>query len=223
VTVRHWGVRRLVLVLAACGHPDAPLDTAACTPSIVYLNRTGGTYTHSPVDDATMHQSIVIDTPRTVAPWPGDSVGWSDLTACIRTALAVFPVQVTETDPGTMPHVEIVFTDTYWVDSAVTHVFPSSCRRGHQIEFMFGTALATPTRACELAMGALAEMTMQLGPAENCLDFTSPANDCGVRFFLDKDLDCVDPATNLPSACRCDTTKTTQNSYGALAQYFHGC
>jgi len=216
-------VRRLVLVLAACGHPAESPDAAVCTPSIVYLNRTGGMYTHSSLDDATQNQSIVVDVPRTLAPWPGDSVNWGDLTACIHEALKVFPVQVTETDPGTVPHVELVFTDTYWADPAVTHVFPSSCRRGHQIELVFGTALATPTRACELAMAGLVEMTMQLGPAENCLDFTSPANDCGVRFFLDADLDCVDAATNLPAACRCDTTKTTQNSFGALSQYFHGC
>jgi hypothetical protein len=222
-------VRGIVLWLglgasvAACGHSDATPDAYVCVPSIVYLDRAGGSYDHGKVDDATQNLSAIVDVPRVLPPWPGDDVNWGDLTACVRDALSVFDVQVTEIDPCDVPHLELVFTTAYWVDPAVTHVFPSSCRPGHQIEFVFGDALATPTRACEVAMGGLAEMTAQLGPSENCLDFTSPAMDCGVRFFLDADLACVDPATNLPAPCRCDASATTEDPFQALATMFHGC
>ncbi|HEY6033193.1 MAG TPA: hypothetical protein VIV58_03010, partial [Kofleriaceae bacterium] len=124
---------------------------------------------------------------------------------------------------GMTPHLELVFSDAYWADPAVTHVFPASCKPGHQIEVIFGDALATPTRGCELAMAGLAEMVGQLGPSQNCLDFTSPANDCGIRSFLAVDEACVDAQTDLPAPCRCDATATTQNSFATLDALMHAC
>lgn len=212
------------MLLAACGGDDGSHHVdVSCANSTVYLDRFGGAYVHGLVDDATQHQSAAIDIARTLPAFPGDDVAWGDLTACIRAALAPFAVVVTETDPGSAEHLELVFTDAYWGDGAVTHVFPSSCRTGHQIEFIFGDALSTPTRGCQVAMDGLAEMIAQLGPSENCLDFTSPAMDCGVRSFVPAEAACVDPATNLPAPCRCDATATTQDSFGALDALFHPC
>jgi len=72
-------------------------------------------------------------------------------------------------------------------------------------------------------MGGLAMMIGELGPSQNCLDFTSPANDCGIRFFIDAELACVDPLTDLPAPCRCDAQKTSQNSFATLDALFHNC
>jgi len=212
----------LVCLLAACGDPTHHVDVS-CATAIVYLDRFGGTYSHANADDATFNASVVVDTTRTLAPFPGDDVAWADLTACVRAALAPFDTTVTETDPGMTPHLELVFTDAYWADPAVTHLFPASCKAGHQIELIFGDALATPTRGCEVAMAGLAEMVGQLGPSQSCLDFTSPATDCGVRSFLATDIACVDPATNLPAPCRCDASATNQNSAATLTTLLHAC
>lgn len=211
------------MLLAACGGDGTHHVDVSCANSTVYLDRFGGTYTHGLVDDATQNASEAIDIARGLPAYSGDDVAWGDLTACIRAALAPFDVVVTETDPGAMEHLELVFTDTYWAGAAVTHVFPSSCRTGHQIEFIFGDALSTPTRGCQVAMDGLAEMIAQLGPSENCLDFTSPAMDCGVRSFVPADAACVDPATNLAAPCRCNAAATTQNSFEALDVLFHPC
>ena len=211
------------MLLAACGGDGTHHVDVSCANSTVYLDRFGGTYAHGLVDDATQNASEAIDMARTLPAFSGDDVAWGDLTACIRAALAPFDVVVTETDPGATQHLELVFTDTYWAGAAVTHVFPSSCRAGHQIEFIFGDALSTPTRGCQVAMDGLAEMIAQLGPSENCLDFTSPAMDCGVRSFVPADAACVDPETNLAAPCRCDAAATTQNSFNALDVLFHPC
>lgn len=214
----------IVVAVAACSGGDGTHHVdVSCANSIVYLDRFGGAYDHAAVDDATLNVGIVFDGPRTLAPFPGDGTEWTDMTTCIRTALAGFDVTVTETDPGMTPHLELVFTDAYWLDPAVTHVFPSSCKAGHQIEVIFGSALATPTRGCELAMGGLAEMVGLLGPSQNCLDFTSPANDCGVRSFLAVDENCVDEQTDLPAPCRCDASAMTQNSAATLDALLHAC
>ena len=210
-----------LLVVASCGHSDTHfVDAVVCEPTIVYLNRDGGDYAHGAADDAASNLSVIVDVPRTLAPFPGDAVTWTSLADCIRTALAPFNVDVTETDPGAVAHYELVFTDTYWGGAGVTHVFPSSCRTGHQIEFVFGTALSTPTRGCYLAMAGLAEMAALLGPGANCLDFTSPGADCDVRYFVDEEMSCVDAATDLPAPCRCDASATTQNPFAALNALF---
>lgn len=213
----------LAILVAACGGEPTHHVEVSCANAVIYLDRFGGTYSHAAVDDATQNLSIAVDGTRTLAAFSGDDVAWSDLTACIRDALAPFDTVVTETDPGTMPHLELVFTDAYWADPAVTHVFPARCEQGHQIELIFGDALATPTRGCEVAMAGLAEMIGQLGPSQNCLDFTSPANDCGVRSFLATEVACVDPATNLPAPCRCDPSETTQNSAATLSTLLRAC
>jgi hypothetical protein len=85
---------------------------------------------------------------------------------------------------------------------------------------IFGHALADSTRACEVAMDGFAQMTALLGPSDNCLDFTSPAADCGVRFFLDLQMQCVD-ASLQPAPCRCGGS--TEDTYAALAARFHAC
>jgi hypothetical protein len=216
-------VRWLIVFVAACsGSGGTHHVDVSCASSTVYLNRFGGMYAHS-TDDATVNVSEVIDVPRTIAAYPGNDAAWADITSCIRDALAPFEVVVTETDPGSAEHLELVFTDAYWGGTTITTAFPSSCATGHQIEFVFGNNVATPVRACEVAMGGLAEMLAQLGPSENCLDFTSPAGDCGVRSFIAEDVACVDPATNLAAPCRCDPSATTQNSFTALNALFHPC
>jgi hypothetical protein len=218
--VRVW----LVVAVIGCGSPDVHfVDAPQCTPAIVYLDRDGGSYDHGRIDDPAGNLSVLVDAPRTLAAWPGDATNWADVVACVKDALAPFAVQVTDIDPGATPHYELVFTDAYWVDAAVTHVFPSACKPGNQIELVFGAALATPTRACEVAMSGLAQMAALLGPGQNCVDFTSPANDCDVRAFVDMDMSCVDPATDLPAPCRCDAAQTTQNPYQALNALFRPC
>jgi hypothetical protein len=213
----------VVVVVASCGGGGTTpaVDAPACEPSLIYLDRGGGDYTHGPVDDATTNQSVIVDVPRTLPPFPNGDVAWADLTACVRAGLAPFAVTLTETDPGDVPHLEIVFTTSYWGGSALATAIPSSCRPGHQIEFVFGDAVSSPTRGCHVALDGLAEMAAQLSPALDCIDFTSPAADCGVRRFVDYEQACVDPA-GLPTTCRCGGA-TTENTYQALAARFAPC
>ena len=211
-----------LLVLVSCAHHDSAPDAAVCGPTVLYLNRTGGMFDHANDDDATQNLSVLLDGPRVLDPWPSDDADWAEVTSCITAALQPFAIDITEIDPGATPHLEIVFTTAYWVDSAVTNIVPSPCRPGFQIEIMFGNAIADPTRACELAMSGFAEMTALLSPSDNCHDYTSPAADCDIqRFFLDVQQNCVDPVTDQPTACRCGGT--TENTFTALSGRFPAC
>lgn len=209
-------MKRVLLLLAACGSPSAAPD-ATCQRQVVYLDRLGGDYVNGIVDSAAQNQSLVLDQPRTLPPWPYDDGNWTSLTACIRTALAPFAVDVTEVDPGVAPHFELVFTTTYWAGPAgTTGIVPDSCRPGHQIGFVFGAALPTYTRACQIAMIGLAEMAANLAMTTNCADILDNDMDCApMRAFIDQEVPCAG------GACRCGGT--TENTYQALKAALPAC
>lgn len=197
---------------------------AACEPNIVYLDRTGGDYVHGARDNASKNQSALVDAPMTLPAWPRDDIDWGSLVGCITTALAPFPITVTEVDPAATPHLELVFTTTSWAGSAgTTMIVPDACRPGHQVEFIFGDALPTYARACHVALIGLAEMRAQLSLGSDCRDFVNNALDCAPRrTFLGQAVSCVDGA-NEPAPCRCGDGETTENTYRAMAAAFAPC
>jgi hypothetical protein len=207
--VRRVGVLAL---LAACGGHDLPPD--ACVPTVLYLDKSGGMWDHGGRDDASANLSLLVDMPRTLPPWPKSASDWTELVACMRTALAPFPIAITETDPAPAAHTEIVFTTDYWGGTATTSIIPDSCRPGHQVAFVFGNALATRPRACHVALRAYAQMVANLSFGDHCEDVLNDQMDCTPdRIFTDLEASCVD-ASNQPAPCRCGGT--TQNSFQAL-------
>jgi hypothetical protein len=210
-------------VLAACGGSgdDAP---PACEPAVLFLDRDGATYTSAMRDDARLDASVLVDplgSPLALAPWPHDDVDWASLVACIRTGLAPFPVEVTETDPGDVPHVELVFTTSYWAGSAgTTMIVPSACRQ-HEVGFVFGAALPTYARACHVALRGYAQMVARLSLIADCYDVLDDSADCSsMRQFLDRESECVDDIDR-PAPCRCGGT--TQNGYLGMTVALPAC
>lgn len=212
----------LVSLAAGCGGSHASSD-AACAPSILYLNRNGGMYTHGNFDDASHNESVLLDGARTLPGWPRDDQEWGLMTDCIRSGLSSFAVTVTEQDPSPMSHVEIVFTTAYWgTPSAETMIIPASCRTDHQLEFVFSDSLPpTYARPCQMALIGYAEMTANLSPGDDCKDILNLGMDCvPQREFLDETATCVDE-NNQPVACRCGGT--TENPYQALSAAHSAC
>ena len=188
---------------------------------MLYLNKSGGMWDHGGRDDASANLSLLVDVPRTLPPWPKPAADWAELVACMRTALAPFPIAVTETDPAPAAHAEIVFTTEYWGGSATTSIIPDSCRPGHEVEFVFGNALATRARACHVALRAYAQMIANLSFTDHCEDVLNDQMDCAPdRYFIDLEASCVD-ASNQPAACRCGGT--TQNGYQTLLVASNTC
>lgn len=211
----------LLVVLAACGGESSSPD-AACTPAVLYLNRTGGAWDKGAHDDASANLSVLLDGPRTLAPWPKDDTDWDLLLPCLRTALSPFPLTITETDPGAAPHVELVFTDQAWIGSVATTSFiPASCRPDHEVAFIFGNALPTRARQCHVALRAYAQMIANLSFGDQCQDVLNDQPDCvSDRSFNDVTATCVD-ASAQPAPCRCGGS--TQNSYQAMSSVLRAC
>jgi hypothetical protein len=212
----------MLVVVVACSGPGAAPD-AACVPSTAFLNRAGGLFDHSSADDSSTNHSVVVDMPRMLPAWPRSDAEWTQLVSCVREGLAQLAIVVTEQDPGAAPHVEIVFTTSYWAQpAATTMLVPASCRPGHEIEFVFGDALPpTYSEPCREALIGFAEMTALLSPVDDCRDIVNRASDCApTRSFLDQTANCVDDA-NQPAPCRCGGT--TENTYRAMASAHPAC
>lgn len=213
----------IVVAVAACGRGDAP-PPDACAPAILYLNRTGGDFTAAPRDDARVNRSELVDGVRTLAPYPKTEDDWASLTACIRAGLAPFPITITETDPGTeTPHDELVFTTSYWGGSpGFQTVIPDRCGPDHgHIAFVFGDALATRARACDVTLRSYAQMIASLSFGDRCDDLVNDMADCvPIRTYVDAEATCVDAFTN-PAPCRCGGA--TQNSFAAMQAAIATC
>jgi hypothetical protein len=188
----------------------------------VFLDRDGGHYEPSARDDESINGSVIMDTPRDLPGWPSAAASWDAISACIHDALAPVAAEVTEIDPGAVPHYEIVFTTSYWGGSGgETSVVPSNCGRTHRIAFVFGDALPTVPRACQVALIALGEMAADLSLDDNCADFLNPAIDCVPdRAFIDATATCVDNSDQ-PTACRCGGM--TQNTFQGMIAAFAPC
>lgn len=210
----------IIVLTLACGCGEDPVTDISCKPVIVYLNNAGGSYVPGPHDDAVAKTSVLLDAPRTLAPWPNND--WDALVACIRDHVFALPrLSLVTADPGAVPHLEIVFTTSYWANAGTTAIIPASCRNDHQIELVFGSALPTTARACQIALQDFAMMTANLSLVDDCHDLVNNTADCSPdRSFQDLTVNCVDEAAQ-PAPCRCGGT--TENTYRALATTFPPC
>lgn len=212
-------MRVALVLLVGCGNESVPRD-AVCTPSTLFLERAGGDYDTGPFDDALANHSVLLDGPLHLEPYPHDDATWASTVACIGRGLAQFPVEVVEVEPS-VPHVELVFTSTYWAGSpGMTYVVPDSCLP-HQLGFVFGDALPTDARACQMALVGYAQLTAGLSIGDNCNDVLDLSMDCvPERSFVDTEVACVD-ALDQPIACRCGGT--TQNTFAAMTAAHPPC
>ena len=88
---------------------DAPPDACvARAPHTFYVNRTGGTYTPGMDDDSRTNVSRIITAQTTIPPTTIADADWTAALTCLRTKLAPYAVTITDQDPGTAAHIEVV-------------------------------------------------------------------------------------------------------------------
>jgi hypothetical protein len=93
---------------------DAPPSSCASGAKTIFLDRAGGLYVGGTADDATTNTTKVLGTDTFNVPaFPHGDTTWNDIKTCVTAALAPYGVVVTDVDPGTAVHHEIVFTTSY--------------------------------------------------------------------------------------------------------------
>jgi len=105
--------------------PDVA-PAAAQAHYIVYLNRRGGTYSPGG-NDARINKSSIARQVVSVPAFGGSEGGWSQVMSCVTQVFAPFDIEITDTDPGSQPHIEAVVggsPDVLGLDPTVGGVSP---------------------------------------------------------------------------------------------------
>jgi len=220
--------------MVACGDnattPDAKVvDTGpgACGPPStaayqIFLNRAGGAYVVGSPDDSRTNTTAIITQDTMLAPATVMDADWSAVLACVTQKLEPFDVAVTDVDPGTADHAEIVMIDNIneiGLPGSAVVASPFSCAGSvgafdrNAISFVvwtFGGGSGANDDRCWLIAQALGT-GMGLDFVMSCADVMS---DCAAssKTFTNSEAMC-----GLFSARDCLCGGTTQNSFESLA------
>ncbi len=201
--------------LALAGSPPLPLIFLEdCKPA-------GCVYFRSGYEDSRINRSTIPDAGTvTLPPFALPAEFWNDLVACVQRAYRPFAVEVTDVDPGNVPHLEHVIAGLpgqLGQSSGTAGVSPFSCGFiSNSISFTFsgiyGT-VPTPEILDELCWTAVHEIGHQHGLDHHAYvpDAMTYASGCGSKLLPARDVACGE-FTARP--CTCGVA--SENSYARI-------
>lgn len=231
----------LVVCLASCGDdggsavvdaptvhdapPDSPPDACvAGNPAahVIYLHKGGGMYLTGG-DDAGMNKTTILSADKTIPAPIVDATEWTNFVTCFTSKFAPFAVTITEVDPGTAPHMELVVIDnaqTIGFQQGVFGLAPYSCDTSmngavHDKSIAFLMWDAGVTERCQTGAQMVGNL-FGLDHAFSCPDLMTYLGSCGPsdnKTFTDTDVPCGET-----SARTCSCGKATQNAFQTIAK-----
>jgi hypothetical protein len=185
-------------------------------PTIIFMNRMGGTYVPGDNDSRTNRSSIPSRTSQ-VNPWNVSAAGWQEVMDCMTAQFSRFNVIITDVDPGNVPHIESVvagYPQDVGMGSGVGGVSPFTDDCGvipNSIVFTFAGVYGTAYRdICETAAQEVSH-SFGLDHEYQCRDPMTYLTGCGDKSFQDNLERCGEY-----SARTCWCGGTTQNSVAML-------
>ena len=137
------------------GIKDGP-NNAVALSRIVYMNKNGVTLSPGN-NDARINRSTIVQQATTFAAWNVSAANWSTVMTCMRDLFSRFDVQIVDTDPGNVPHIEAVFGGSPTQVGMANNVagvspFTLDCVViENSVVFTFtGAFTFTPREACEI-------------------------------------------------------------------------
>ncbi len=200
----------------------APAQVAPFGPGprhrIIYMNRAGGAL-HPGDENSATNTTGIVNQESTLSPFPYSDTTWHGVVDCMRAMYAPFDVEITETDPGNVDHIESMVagspSDVNLPDGyggvAMMNGDCSVMERG--IAFTFPTVWGNNVRdICETAAQETAH-SLGLDHEFLCEDPMTYLSNCGNKAFRDIDADCGEYASR---QCSCGGSK--QNSVKLFLQ-----
>jgi hypothetical protein len=146
---------------------------------------------------------------------------WTNLLDCVAADYAAFAVEITDEDPGDVPHLEVVLVpEGQWSMTGLTDqisgVSAFACGGFTSTVVFLNLAAfgADDPYLCEIASQSIAT-SQGLDHAFYCPDLLSYVTGCNDKAFLDQDVPCGEF-----EARDCACGGATQNSYRTLADRF---
>jgi uncharacterized protein (TIGR03382 family) len=189
---------------------------------IIYLNKNGATLIPGDNDSRLQHSSI--PTAQVAIPaWNVSATNWATTVSCMKDLFSRFDVQVTDVDPGNVPHMEALFGGSPQqvgmdANTAGVSPFTTDCSIiENSIVFTFtGAFNMTPREACEVMAQEVAhsyglDHEMLAADPMTYLDYT------GNRAFQDQAVSCGEYSAR---ACGINgsTCRANQNSVSLLKE-----
>ena len=226
----------VVMALASCGDDgtkamvdapkaiDAPAMPDACVAGnpaahVVFLNKAGGAYTMGP-DDSRTNKTAILSSDKTLGAPTVDAAEWTSFVTCVTSKFSPFAVTITDVDPGTAPHMELVVVDnaqTIGFQSGVFGIAPQGCEGTDGKVFDNGIAFlmwnSGVTERCMTGSQMVGNL-FGLDHAFACPDIMTYLGGCGPsenKTFTNVDVPCGEF-----QARNCTCGKPTQNSVRTL-------
>jgi MYXO-CTERM domain-containing protein len=179
-------------------------------PTIIYMNREGGTYTPGQNNSATNRSTIPSFT-ATVPNWNISETAWQQVLDCVTAQFAPFNTIVTDVDPGDVDHIESVVAgrpQDIGLQSGIGGVSPFSCGIiDRSIVFTFAEVYgANYQEICHTAAQEIAH-SFGLDHEYLCADPMTYLGGCGAKTFQDVDASCGEFSRR---SCQCGGS--SQNS-----------
>lgn len=193
----------------------APAAQAAGTIFLARCAPAGCVYTPG-FEDSRINRSSLLNQTAQIPAFPHGDAAWAEHLACVQRAFAPFDVVVTEVDPGTATHWEIVVAGLpshIGFPSGIAGVSPFTCgviQNG--IAFSFAEVYAA-SEVKELCWTTAHEAAHLLGLDHEVLqrDPMTYLEGCKEKVFAPADAPC---GTTVPETCLCGGS--TQNSHAML-------
>jgi cysteine-rich repeat protein len=184
--------------------------------TLLYLNRCSGGCSFAPgIDNSIDDRSSLVSSISSISPYLWGDASFEEVLECVRDMYAPFGVTVIHSDPGAVPHLEIVvagYPDEIGLGAGTGNVAPFSCgfvENGVAFAFanLYGDARQSICESAAQASGSL----VGLDHAYSCPDTMTYLSGCGPKGFTDADVPCGEFGAR---TCACGGI--TQNSYQSL-------
>ncbi|MBI2390560.1 MAG: hypothetical protein HYV09_13300 [Deltaproteobacteria bacterium] len=175
-------------------------------PRLVFLNRHGGAFTPG-ASNASANKSSLLDKPTVIPPYEKGDASWKKVAACVRAQFTRWNVQLTEEDPGTGSHVEVVVgghPSLLAMDARVGGValMVSDCSvNDDSVAFVFSKTYGKSEQQaeCETIAHELGHV-LGLDHELHCPDPMTYLEGCGAKVFRDSAVACGESKVR-PCAC----------------------
>lgn len=192
-------------------------------PTLLYLNRCAGNcIVHGGPDSAVNNASSLISGTRTLLGFSYGDESWNALVKCARRVYAPYLIAVTDTDPGNVPHREVMIGGTpgnLGLSSGILGIAPWACGTPllNTIAFVFSAAHGD--NIPELCWTATHESGHLIGLDHEFHQPDSMSYDAlttQFKHFTNFDSECFDQNTGQQTPCYCGVA-STQNTDLRLA------
>ena len=176
-------------------HHQGPVQVYDGNQRIIFVNGQGGHYTAGQNEDSRTNVSSIANSAVDMPAYSKGAAAWSQFVSCIQDEFSRFNVQVTDRDPGNVPHLEAVISgtpDMIGLGSGVGGIanMNDDCSLFENgITWIFEQQFRDAQTDCEVAAQEISH-NIGLDHEFLCQDPMTYLDSCGHKTFQDQDVSC---------------------------------